>query len=632
MAQVSSGFRTLAPPSINTGRPRPVDAEYDYRVGGPEEIVYRRGYNRPQEVLSAQQRDSVYNRPHDLLSPPSPPNAQHPHYGDDQEEQDAFEHDDALLDAEQLEQLHMEAERMKALGNKHMAAQEYTRAYNAYSAALQLSPVGPSSHVFLSNRAAALLSLKRYSAAATDSRRAVALAPTFGKAHARLGQSLYFLKDYAGAVAAYEDAVNYEPDNGVTRTYLEKARAKLIRQREKSARQSRGEDYSMTDEQSLTKTVANSIATDPLRASAVVQSGFRSSSAAIMQAVANQNPPREVKTGNQLPTTPMTEGEEPEDDPDFDEALRLQQRANRLLMAKKYKQAIEEYSAALFLIPDDPFLSPELHLGRAHALNGSRRHMSARNDAALAVKIRPTPEAYSTLAKSEFYLKNYLDSIEAFENCIEMLPEGESMSMFDQAYFEKAQEAFREQIEGAEDDRSVVSSRSTKSVVPKLPPPRFVTREEAIIASPNLPSMPKEWPQQSPRTPSSLHVGPERVIMFLSESLGIKLNRGADGIVRVFSVTPNTARSAIVRKGLIEIGDVVREAAGVDIRRPITNIMWSDTIALVKIAPRPITFVVAAELSETPASVQKEQAKMLKAFSLSPAQASVIRGEMKSEI
>lgn len=120
--------------------------------------------------------------------------------------------------------------------------------------------------------------------------------------------------------------------------------------------------------------------------------------------------------------------------------------------------------------------------------------------------------------------------------------------------------------------------------------------------------------------------------MFLSESLGIKLNRGADGIVRVFSVTPNTARSAIVRKGLIEIGDVVREAAGVDIRRPITNIMWSDTIALVKIAPRPITFVVAAELSETPASVQKEQAKMLKAFSLSPAQASVIRGEMKSEI
>lgn len=40
--------------------------------------------------------------------------------------------------------------------------QEFNRAYNAYSAALKLSPVGPSSHVFLSNRAAALLSLRQY--------------------------------------------------------------------------------------------------------------------------------------------------------------------------------------------------------------------------------------------------------------------------------------------------------------------------------------------------------------------------------------------------------------------------------------------------------------------------------------
>jgi len=93
----------------------------------------------------------------------------------------------------------------------NLSCQEYTRAYNAYSAALQLSPVGPSSHVFLSNRAAALLSLKRYSAAATDARRAVALAPTFGKAHARLGQALYFLKDYSGAVAAYEVPFNMNP-------------------------------------------------------------------------------------------------------------------------------------------------------------------------------------------------------------------------------------------------------------------------------------------------------------------------------------------------------------------------------------------------------------------------------------
>ena len=108
--------------------------------------------------------------------------------------------------------------------------QEFNRAYNAYSAALKLSPVGPSSHVFLSNRAAALLSLRQYSQAATDARRAIALAPTFSKAHARLGQALYFMRDYSGAVAAYEDAVQYEPDNDITKNYLQKAKEKEAKQ------------------------------------------------------------------------------------------------------------------------------------------------------------------------------------------------------------------------------------------------------------------------------------------------------------------------------------------------------------------------------------------------------------------
>ena len=169
---------------------------------------------------------------------------QHQHIMDDEEPNTGA--DDAVLDLAELEQLQEEAERMKGLGNKHMAAQEYTRAYNAYSAALQLSPVGPSSHVFLSNRAASLLSLKRYSAAAVDARRAVALAPTFGKAHARLGQALYFLKQYKGAVEAYEDALKYEEEEGyggnnaVTKAYLQKAREKLAKQEEKERKKRAG--------------------------------------------------------------------------------------------------------------------------------------------------------------------------------------------------------------------------------------------------------------------------------------------------------------------------------------------------------------------------------------------------------
>jgi len=532
---------------------------------------------------------------------------------------------DPLLDLDQLEELHDEAERMKALGNKHMAAQEYTRAYNAYSAALQLSPVGPSSHVFLSNRSAALLSLKRYSAAATDARRAVALAPTFGKAHARLGQSLYFLKNYEGAVTAYEDAIHYEPDNPITRTYLEKARSKWQRQKEKAVKRSGGEEVSvLTAESSVQQTVANSVATDPNKAAAVVTTGFRGKSTAIARAVgggmgANGVPPTtssSTMNGKKSPTvnedSPLdASGDYDEDDefnpddPDFDEALRIQERANRYLANKNYKFAIEEYTAALFLVPDDVNLSPELHLGRAHALNGSRRHESAQIDSQLAIKIKPTPEAYSTLAKSLFYMKDYDGSITAFESCKELLPQGESLSMFDRAYLQKAETALQDMNANPSSAQSVASAKTisrlgSSAPIPKLKPPKFVSREEALTRTPNMPAMPKQWPQQSPRESKVVkYYGEEREVVFLSEALGIKLNRGPDGIVRVIEVSPAVAGSPIAREGHIEVGDVIREAAGVDIRRPITNIMWGDTVALIKMAPRPIALIVAKESTES---------------------------------
>lgn len=54
----------------------------------------------------------------------------------------------------------------------------------------QLSPTGPNSHVFYSNRAAARLQMGLYTAAASDAEQAVALAPTYTKAMVRLGSAL----------------------------------------------------------------------------------------------------------------------------------------------------------------------------------------------------------------------------------------------------------------------------------------------------------------------------------------------------------------------------------------------------------------------------------------------------------
>jgi tetratricopeptide (TPR) repeat protein len=449
---------------------------------------------------------------------------------------------------------------------------------------LQLSPVGPSSHVFLSNRAAALLSLKRYDAAATDAKRAIALAPTFGKAHARLGQALYFQKDYPGAVAAYQDAIEYEPDNAVTLTYLQKAQAKW----EKQQRKARGEEVSVADTNTHFTGAAASVVTDVHKTNVVQSGGYYGNSSDAVVAAANRTPPlpsssRMMSTTTTSPTTPTslppttTMEDLDMEDPDLEEALKIQQRANRYLANKQYKYAIEEYTAALFLVPDDPQLSPDLHLGRAHALNGSRRHESAKNDAMLAIKLAPTPAAYSTLAKSLFYMKDYQGAIDAFTKCQASLPKGETLGMFDKAYLQKAEAAVEEASASLSMDQRSRTSRST-TPVPKLKPPRFVPREEAMQQTHNVPRMPKQWPQQLPSTPTALKCGPEREIVFLSEALGIKLNRGPDGVVRVLSVTPHTAGSPVARDGAIEVGDVIREAAGVDIRRPITNVMWGDTV------------------------------------------------------
>lgn len=134
-----------------------------------------------------------------------------------------------------------------------------------------------------------------------------------------------------------------------------------------------------------------------------------------------------------------------------------------------------------------------------------------------------------------------------------------------------------------------------------------------------MPSMPKQWPQQSPRESKiAKYYGDEREVLFLSEALGIKLNRGPDGIVRVIEVSPDVADSPISREGNIEVGDVIREAAGVDIRRPITNIMWGDTVALIKMAPRPIVLIVAKESTESIMDERKRAAQN----ALSPTSAS----------
>lgn len=120
-----------------------------------------------------------------------------------------------------------EAEKWKVIGNSCMAKREYIDALDAYSKAIQCCPNGSNSHVYFSNRAASLCYMERYAEAERDSLQSLALNPKYGKAHARLGLSRFFMNDYAGAVSAYSTSLKFDPDNSASKSYLAKARAKL---------------------------------------------------------------------------------------------------------------------------------------------------------------------------------------------------------------------------------------------------------------------------------------------------------------------------------------------------------------------------------------------------------------------
>ena len=494
---------------------------------------------------------------------------------------------------------------------------------------------------------------------------------------------------------AYEDALRYEDEgsNGaVTRAYLMKAKEKMALQEEKERRKALagggGEDGGTVGEESAFQTVAYSVVTD--KDGRGVASG-RMTSERLSEVAKDEKEKQmssivEDKEVNVAPRgSPLTPFDEPEKrasptmmyvetgpmggpaqrrmeipqdkgvdtrannqtgedngdgepDPDFDEALRLQRRATQYLSYKKYRKAVDDFSAALFLVPDDPILTPQLHVGRAHALNGQERYESAKNDALMALRhiLRngeedvSAAEAYSVLGKSLYYTKDYHGAIEALEECDRVWKlNGGKLSVFDEAYLEQCHQALDAGL-GVDHADGVslgggasVISNGVKSVVstlkegkplsniPKLKPPRFVSREQALQNAHDIPPMPKNWPQQSPTSPSSVATGPERSIIFLSDAMGIKLNRGNDGLIRVISVADLPPGSPILRKGNIETGDLVREAGGVDLRRPITATMWGDTVALIKMAPRPLTLIVAKEITSQLANGSRKSPRVV---------------------
>jgi tetratricopeptide (TPR) repeat protein len=158
----------------------------------------------------------------------------------DQDEDDDEDDTEALLRAVEedpsLAQQHpelssvvqrAEAALLKERGNVAFGEGNYDVAVAHFGRAIGLDP---QNEVYYSNRAAALIAIKRYSEAASDAKKAAEIKPRWAKAHARLGAALLGMEEYSGAREAYEAAARLEPDDRQVQAALSKSRALEVRE------------------------------------------------------------------------------------------------------------------------------------------------------------------------------------------------------------------------------------------------------------------------------------------------------------------------------------------------------------------------------------------------------------------
>jgi tetratricopeptide (TPR) repeat protein len=127
----------------------------------------------------------------------------------------------------------VQADKHKNKGNDLMSNKKYAAALMEYDLAIEISPRGPNSYVYYSNRAAAYCYLTNYADATNDCKRSIELNPMYEKAYARLGLSLFFQAQYKEAIVAYERSIELNPNNKASLSYLSKAKTRLEEQEEK---------------------------------------------------------------------------------------------------------------------------------------------------------------------------------------------------------------------------------------------------------------------------------------------------------------------------------------------------------------------------------------------------------------
>ncbi|CAH0515170.1 unnamed protein product [Peronospora belbahrii] len=111
------------------------------------------------------------------------------------------------------EEKEAKAEELKAQGNEALNRQDYEGAAKLYREALKLSADGPSSHIYHSNLAAALLYLGKYFEVIDHCEQSISLKPAYVKAYSRMGSAQIQLKDFDGAVDTFRRGLEVDSTN-----------------------------------------------------------------------------------------------------------------------------------------------------------------------------------------------------------------------------------------------------------------------------------------------------------------------------------------------------------------------------------------------------------------------------------
>jgi tetratricopeptide (TPR) repeat protein len=298
-----------------------------------------------------------------------------------------------------------EAEKLKTRGNMHMQKKEYESAAAAYTQALKLSPAGPQSHVYFSNRAAALLSLKRFSEAVLDSERSLALKPDYGKAHARLGLAHYIMGNYKSARDAYATSLKYEPDNKSSRSYLEKSVRHLSHQEQQQKEKQQSQPSKSHNED--TTRVGDEVPRPP----------------------SDEEQENTVPVADSKPTVPISTSVADIDEDKKKqmilqerEAEKYKTRGNSCMANRDYQAAVEAYTIAIRLSPEGP-QSHVYYSNRAAAFCYLERYNEAEWDSQQSLQLNPTyGKAHARLGLSRFFLADYKGAMEAYTTALQFDP------------------------------------------------------------------------------------------------------------------------------------------------------------------------------------------------------------------